>query len=94
MKAMNMNEGFFLYENKNSHEIACIPIVMSEENEKYADYIFEWMREVHKAWVDKKNIKRPFSEKDSKCTYCPIKTACWSMPDGRTKIEPLEVRSL
>lgn len=94
MKAMNMSEGFFLYENKNSHELACIPIVMSEENEKYADYIFDWMREVYKAWQEKKNIKRPFAEKSSNCNYCPIKAACWEKPDGRTKIEPLEVRSL
>lgn len=94
MKAMDMNEGFFLYENKNSHELACIPIVMSDENRKYADYIFDWMREVYKAWEEKKNIKRPFTEKSSNCTYCPIKAACWEKPDGRTKIEPLEVRSL
>jgi CRISPR/Cas system-associated exonuclease Cas4 (RecB family) len=94
MKAMDMKEGFFLYENKNSHELACIPIVMSEENEKYANYIFDWMREVYKAWEEKKNIKRPFTEKSSNCNYCPIKIACWDKPDGRTKIEPLEVRSL
>ena len=93
MKAMDMNEGFFLYENKNSHEIAVIPIVMSDENRKYADYIFDWMREVQQAWTDKKNIKRPFTEKSNNCNYCPIKSACWSMPDGRTKILPLEVRS-
>jgi CRISPR/Cas system-associated exonuclease Cas4 (RecB family) len=94
MKAMDMKEGFFLYENKNSHELACIPIVMSEENAKYSDYIFDWMREVYTAWEEKKNIKRPFTEKSSNCTYCPIKIACWDKPDGRTKIEPLEVRSL
>lgn len=93
MKAMDMNEGFFLYENKNNHEVAVIPIVMSEENKKYVDYIYDWMREVYAAWEDKKNIKRPFTEKSSQCNYCPIKDACWSMPDGRTKIEPLEVRS-
>lgn len=94
MKALNLNEGFFLYENKNSHEISVIPIVMSEENEKYINYIFDWMREVHKAWVDKKNIKRPFKEESTSCNYCPIKKACWSQPDGRTKIDPLEVRSI
>lgn len=92
MKAMNMDEGFFLYENKNSHEIAVIPIVMSEENMKYADYIYDWMREVYAAWEAKKNIKRPFAEKGSPCTYCPVKDSCWTMPDGKTKIEPLEVR--
>jgi|688.fasta_scaffold516048_2 CRISPR/Cas system-associated exonuclease Cas4 (RecB family) len=93
MKAMGLSEGFFLYENKNSHEVAVIPIVMSEENEKYVDYIFDWMKEVYAAWQEKKNIKRPFKQTDSKCNYCPIKNACWEMPDGRTKIDPLQVRS-
>ena len=91
---MSEKEGFFLYENKNSHEIAIIPIVMSEENQTYVDYIFDWMREVRKAWEDKKNIKRPFKETSSTCNYCPIKDDCWSKPDGRTKILPLEVRSI
>ena len=93
MKAMNLDEGFFLYENKNSHEVAVIPVVMSDENQKYVDYIYDWMKEVHQAWQDKKNIKRPFSEKSPQCNYCPIKSACWDKSDGRTKIEPLEVRS-
>lgn len=93
LKALNLKEGFFLYENKNSHEIAVIPVVMSDENTKYADYIFDWMREVHAAWKDGKNIKRPFNESDYKCNYCPIKDSCWSAEDGTYEIKPLEVRS-
>ena len=94
MKALGLDEGFFIYENKNSHEIAVIPLVMSEENEAYSDYIFDWMREVHKAWEDDKNIKRPYKENSTSCNYCPIKADCWSRPDGRKKIDPLEVRSI
>jgi CRISPR/Cas system-associated exonuclease Cas4 (RecB family) len=93
MKALDLEEGFFLYENKNSHEIAVIPIVMSDDNKEYIDYIFDWMREVYTAWKDGKNIKRPFKENATTCNYCPIKNDCWSRPDGRTKIEQLKVRS-
>jgi len=93
LKALGLNEGFFLYENKNSHEIAVIPIVMSEENKVYADYIFDWMKEVYAAWQDKKEIKRPFKENDYKCNYCPIKDSCWSAEDGDYEIKPLEVRA-
>lgn len=93
MKALGLDEGFFLYENKNSHEIAIIPVVMSEENEKYSEYIFNWMREVREAWENGKNIKRPFKENATACNYCPIKDDCFGRSDGRTKIEPLEVRS-
>lgn len=93
MRVLDLQEGYFLYENKNSHEISVIPIVMSDENEKYIDYILDWMREVYSAWQNKKNIKRPFKENSTSCNYCPLKNDCWEAPDGRTKIEPLEVRS-
>ena len=66
---------------------------MSTENERYVEYILDWMREVYAAWKDEKKIKRPFKENSTNCNYCPIKDACWSEPDGDTKIKPLEVRS-
>jgi CRISPR/Cas system-associated exonuclease Cas4 (RecB family) len=94
MKALGLEEGFFIYENKNNHEIAVIPLAMSEENDEYVSMIFDWMREVRKAWEDGKNIKRPFKETSYECKYCPIKDDCYSRPDGRTKIEPLEIRSI
>jgi hypothetical protein len=94
MKALGLEEGFFIYENKNNHEIAVIPLAMSEENDEYISMIFDWMREVRKAWEDGKNIKRPFKESSYECKYCPIKDDCYSRPDGRTKIEPLEIRSI
>jgi CRISPR/Cas system-associated exonuclease Cas4 (RecB family) len=93
MKALNLDEGFLLYENKNTHEIAIVPVVMSEENIDYADYIFNWMKEVRKAWEEKKNIKRPFKEGGKPCNYCPVSAACLERADGRTKIDPLVVRS-
>lgn len=94
MKALGLDEGFFIYENKNNHEISIIPVVMSEENDAYISMIFDWMREVYAAWKDGKNIKRPFKEDSYECRYCPIKDDCFSRPDGRTKIEPLEIRTV
>lgn len=93
MKALELDEGFLMYENKNTHEIAIVPVVMSEENKDYADYIFDWMKEVRKAWEEKKNIKRPFKAGGKPCNYCPVSKACIEKADGRTKIDPLVVRS-
>jgi len=92
MKGMNIDEGFFLYENKNTHEISTFPIIMNEENKEYVDYIFDWMREVYQAFQDKKNVKRGYSKSSYQCKYCPIFDACYEAPDGRTKIETLQVR--
>jgi len=94
MKGTGAKEGFFLYENKNSHEISTFPVLMTEENEEYADYIFDWMREVYQAFKDKKNVKRGYTKSSYQCKYCPIAEACYEAPDGRTKIEPLQVKKL
>jgi CRISPR/Cas system-associated exonuclease Cas4 (RecB family) len=94
MKALDLEEGVFIYENKNTHDLAGISVVMSDENKEYIDYIFNWMREVYAAWKDGKNIKRPFTKSSNFCKYCPIMEDCWSRPDGRTKIESLKVKKL
>ena len=92
MKVTGAEEGFFLYENKNTHEITVIPMVKSPENLDYVDYIFDWMKEVRAAWEEKKNIKRPFKGDKAPCTYCPVKEVCFEKSDGRHKIAPLEIR--
>jgi CRISPR/Cas system-associated exonuclease Cas4 (RecB family) len=94
MKGTGATEGFFLYENKNTHEISTFPILMDEENEEYINYIFDWMREVRQAWEEKKNVKRGYTKSSYQCKYCPIFDACQEAPDGRTKIEPLQVKKL
>ena len=94
MKIMNINEGIFLYENKNDHDLVGISVEMSKENEEYINYIFNWMREVYAAWKENKNIKRPFTKSSTTCKYCPIAEDCWSRSDGRTQIEQLKVKKL
>jgi CRISPR/Cas system-associated exonuclease Cas4 (RecB family) len=94
MKGTGATEGFFLYENKNTHEVSTFPILMDEENEEYINYIFDWMREVRQAWEEKKNVKRGYTKSSYQCKYCPIFDACQEAPDGRTNIEPLQVKKL
>jgi len=94
MKALNAQEGVVLYESKNTHDLVAIPVIMNDENKEYIDYIFDWMREVHAAWKEGKNIKRPFTKSNVPCKYCPVMDACWEKSDGRTKIEPLKVKKI
>ena len=94
MKGVGATEGFFLYENKNTHEIATFPILMTEENEEYINYIFDWMREVYNAFQEKKNVKRPYAKSSYQCKYCPIFDACQEAPNGRTEIPALQVKKL
>lgn len=94
MKGVGADEGFFLYENKNTHEVSTFPVLMTEENEEYVNYIFDWMREVYTAFKEKKNVKRPYAKSSYQCKYCPIFETCQESPNGRTVIEPLQVKKL
>jgi hypothetical protein len=67
---------------------------MTEENEEYINYIFDWMREVYNAFQEKKNVKRPYTKSSYQCKYCPIFEACQEAPNGRTEIPALQVKKL
>jgi len=91
MKLMNVKEGFFLYENKNTQEILIIPIQMNDRNKKIINDTFTWMCEVWDNFKEGDLPMRPFVKSSSSCKYCPVKEVCWSMPTGTVQIEPLEV---
>lgn len=91
MKVEGIDEGFVLYENKNTNELLAIPVVMSEINKNYIDYVFDWMKEVHMAWRNKEHIKRGYTKSTWQCKGCPVLEMCNSMdPKGR-KIDNLKV---
>lgn len=104
MKVQEKEKGFFLIENKNTHEILIIPIKMTDENREFIDYVFDWMREV-KANSDSNLLPtRPFTQKSKECKSCPVKTTCWAGFEkktaknegadpnpGRVSLPPLEV---
>ena len=46
MHIKEANEGFFVYENKNTQEILVIPILMNDKNKKIVEELFLWLREV------------------------------------------------
>ena len=94
MKLMDVKEGFFLYENKNTQEILIIPIQMNERNTKIIEELFTWMCEVWDNFKDGALPMRTFTKSSSSCKYCPIKKECWSMETGTVQIEAYEVPKL
>lgn len=91
MKLTNAEEGFFLYENKNTQEILIIPVQMNERNTKIIEDTFLWLREVWDNFKDGDLPMRPFTKSTNVCKYCPIKKDCWSGQMGTVQIEPYEV---
>ena len=98
MKLKNIEEGFFVYENKNDQSILVLPIMMNEKNTKIIDELFLWLQEVWDNFKDGDLPYRPdgYTKTKSPCTYCPIKKECWAKGAeiGTVQIEPYRVPQL
>jgi CRISPR/Cas system-associated exonuclease Cas4 (RecB family) len=91
MDVMDTDEGFILYENKNTQEILIIPVKMTDENREYLDSVYDWMKTVYKAWGQKDLPKKPFRKNNKICTNCPVNKTCFEMEEGETLIPVLKV---
>lgn len=94
MHILEAESGFFLYENKNTHEILIIPVYMDEQNKKMVEDTLEWMRAARSAWEDRVLPMRPFTRKSKECKDCPVSTVCWDdekYGDGDANVEQLRL---
>lgn len=93
MRVLGLDDGFVLYENKNTQELFLVPITMDEANSEYTDYLFDWMRDTRKTWEDKTLPTRPFTQKSKACKSCALFNVCWNeSPEGDITRAPLEVK--
>jgi len=90
MKILGRKLGVLLYENKNSHELHAITVEVSDEYKVWAEYAFDWMRQVRKSWEDRILPQKPYRSNSKVCKTCPIQKACASADKGSLKITPLE----
>ena len=91
MKLKEVDEGFFVYENKNTQELLIMPIQMTEKNKAVIDELFIWLCEVYDNYKDGDLPMRPYTKSSYTCKNCPIKKDCWSREIGTAQIEPYEV---
>lgn len=91
--ATDSDEGFLLYENKDTQELCIIPVVMTDKNKEYVEYLFNWMRQTYKAYEDDLLPERPWNRVNAKiCKTCPVRKVCYEeLGDGEVKMLPLEV---
>lgn len=78
MRVFEKDKGFFLIENKNTHELLIIPVKMTEKNRELIDNVFDWMRMVKKNSDEDKLPTRPFTPKSKECKSCPVREECWA----------------
>lgn len=90
MKILNKTKAVLIYENKNNHDLLVIPVEISDYYIKWVNATFDWMREVRKAWEDKKLPTKNYRSNSKICKTCPIQDACAAAGEGVIKIKSLE----
>ena len=91
MKVWKMRKGVMIYENKNTHELLTLPVVLSERYRAWAEEVFEWMKLVYKNWQEKQLPEIPYRSNSKICKVCPIQKACAEAGDGTIKIKPMRL---
>lgn len=77
MYVKEKQKGFFLIENKNTHEILILPIKMTDEYKKLIEDTFDWMRKVKDNADNGELPTRPFTKSSIPCKGCPVRETCW-----------------
>ena len=77
MYVFNKEKGFFVIENKNTHQLLILPVKMTDARRKLVEDTFEWMRLVKKTSDEDKLPKRPFWKTSQECKSCPVFDDCW-----------------
>jgi len=72
-------------------EIVVVPVSMTKSNIKLVDDTFEWMRTVHKSWLDQELPKRVFEKKSTECKGCAVFEECSKLWDGTADIPALNL---
>lgn len=90
MKVLGKRLGILLYENKNSHELHAITVEPTPELIAWADYAFDWMKQVRAQWETGEIPKKTYRSNSKVCGGCPVRDACANADKGTVKIEPLE----
>lgn len=87
LKATGKKRGFVMYEDRNTLEKIIVPINYDEENQRKIEEVFEWLRQVYKAYEDGLLPERVFQRRNKLCQNCPLQQVCWEVEgDGDIKI--------
>jgi len=77
MYVLQKDKGFFVIENKNTHELLIVPVKMTDERRELVEQIFDWMRTVKRHSDADEMPVRPFTPKSKECKSCPVWDECW-----------------
>ena len=90
MKILQKRKAVLIYENKNNHELLVIPVEINDYQIEWVNQAFDWMRDVRKAWEDKKLPQKNYRSNSKICKTCPLAKVCAEAGKGDIKINSLE----
>lgn len=90
MRILNKTKAVLIYENKNNHDLLVIPVEINDYYIKWVSQAFDWMKEVRKAWEDKKLPEKNYRSNSKICKTCPLRATCDQAGKGEIKIKSLE----
>ena len=90
MKILKIGKGMLIYENKNTHELLILPVIVNDYYRQWIDNAFNWMREVRQAWENKTIPKKNYRNNSKVCKSCPLQKDCAIAEPGEIKINSLE----
>lgn len=76
------DKGFFMTENKDTHELFILPVKMNAKNKALVEEVLDWMRMVKENSDNGELPTRPFNKSSMQCKGCAVRDACW---DGWTR---------
>lgn len=94
MHVEQAEEGFVLYENKNTQEIWTIPVKMNKRNKEFVEKALDWMRTVYQLSKETEPPERAFTKSTYQCKACPVFDTCWSGEKGTIKLQALELSKI
>ncbi len=90
MKILKKGEAVLIYENKNNHELLIFDIQLNDTYKGWAEYAFDWMKVVRKAWVERTLPQKNYRSNAKVCKTCPLQKICNEAGPGEIKIKSLE----
>ena len=88
MHILRYKYGMLIYEDKETHDMFAVPIVMEGTIKEYTKELVDWMNLVYDTVTqeDAPLPERVFTEKSKECKYCPLKQHCWDGEEGEVQL--------
>lgn len=77
MYVTNHDKGFFMTENKDTHELFILPVKMTDEYRALIEDVLDWMRTVKDNADNGELPTRPFNKSSMQCKGCAVRETCW-----------------